>query len=350
MKNNSALGTGCGTCYRCVNCVGDDYCDTCMMCIDCAAKQGTEHCTKCNKCETKLGRNEIFCKNCGICDECLSNEEDKGDDWFVCEDCGYCPHCDSVTHRQCYAGHKFCAVYFDYCTVCDLCEGCAKTESGWCDTCKICFDCAVKAGKHCSVCKTCLNGGSVCSKCGRNECSKELSGSVVSFLEKDGNVTIELWRNGSTAANYTTTVSGGTQDGNKYTTTYSFSNVPVGTYTMKVSKAKHATREYTVIVSTGTVTQNVEIHLMGDVNGDGIVTADDAQSVQRYVAGLSNEISTAIAAAGTGDIGKAEISYILKAANANGSMSGTLPSITAADAQEIQRYVAGLPSTIDNLC
>ena len=56
---------------------------------------------------------------------------------------------------------------------------------------------------------------------------------------------------------------------------YTISGVASGTYTMKVSKKNHITREYTVTVSTGTKTQNAEIRLLGDVNGDGKISTAD---------------------------------------------------------------------------
>ena len=41
---------------------------------------------------------------------------------------------------------------------------------------------------------------------------------------------------------------------------------------MRVSKQNHVTREYTITVGAEAVTQDVKIHLKGDVNGDGKIT------------------------------------------------------------------------------
>jgi len=68
-----------------------------------------------------------------------------------------------------------------------------------------------------------------------------------------------------------------------------------------------------------------------DVNGDSLVTAADAQEIQRYAAALDSLISDA------------EISYWFFVTDVNGD--GLL---TAADAQEIQRYAAGLESELDS--
>ena len=52
---------------------------------------------------------------------------------------------------------------------------------------------------------------------------------------------------------------------------------------MKVSKKNHVTREYTVTVSTGTKTQNAQIHLVGDVNLDGVVSIKDCSRLFKHV-------------------------------------------------------------------
>ncbi len=49
---------------------------------------------------------------------------------------------------------------------------------------------------------------------------------------------------------------------------------PAGTYTLEVSKFNHVPRTYTVVLE-GDTTLDVEIHLIGDVNGDGKVTIAD---------------------------------------------------------------------------
>lgn len=115
----------------------------------------------------------------------------------------------------------------------------------------------------------------------------DVSGSVVSFLNGTDTVTIQLIEQGHTEVAYEATVTGGTQSGNKYTAAYSFSQVPAGTYTMKVSKANHVTREYTVTVGTAAVTQDVEIWLLGDVNGDGKVTTIDFGRVNSHARNVS---------------------------------------------------------------
>ena len=58
-------------------------------------------------------------------------------------------------------------------------------------------------------------------------------------------------------------------------TAFEFTSVPAGSYTLEVSKKNHVTRTYEIEVDDTDVTQNVKIHLLGDINGDGRVTAMD---------------------------------------------------------------------------
>ena len=95
-----------------------------------------------------------------------------------------------------------------------------------------------------------------------------LSGTVKSFNSTTDPVTVQLFKSGSSAAAYSTTVRGNSAS-------YTISGVASGTYTMKVSKKNHVTRAYSVTVSTGTKTQNAQIHLLGDINGDGRINTSD---------------------------------------------------------------------------
>ncbi len=98
--------------------------------------------------------------------------------------------------------------------------------------------------------------------------SGTLSGTVKSFGSTTDPVTVQLFKSGSSAAAYSTTVKGNSAS-------YTISGVASGTYTMKVSKKNHVTRAYSVTVTTGTKTQNAQIHLLGDVNGDGRINTSD---------------------------------------------------------------------------
>ena len=112
--------------------------------------------------------------------------------------------------------------------------------------------------------------------------SSGLRGQVVSFHD-DSDVTVALFADGSAQPQYTTTVPAGEKSGGKYTAVYDIPEVAAGTYTMKVSKKNHVTREYTVTVGAENVTQDVEIWLLGDVNGDGTINVKDKKLIFNHL-------------------------------------------------------------------
>ena len=116
--------------------------------------------------------------------------------------------------------------------------------------------------------------------------SSGLHGQVVSFHD-DSDVTVALFADGSAQPKYTTTVPGGTKVGAKYTAVYDIPDVAAGTYTVRVSKKNHVTREYTITVGAEAVTQDVRIHLKGDINGDGRINTSDVGKVNAHAKGSS---------------------------------------------------------------
>ena len=136
--------------------------------------------------------------------------------------------------------------------------------------------------------------------------SGTLSGTVKSFGSTTDPVTVQLFKSGSSSAAYNTTVKG-------TSASYTISGITPGTYTMKVSKKNHVTREYSVTVSAGTQTQNAQIHLRGDVNGDGAVNKTDALHLLKhtilpsvYTINQSGDMN------GNGAVNKADALYLLK--------------------------------------
>lgn len=112
--------------------------------------------------------------------------------------------------------------------------------------------------------------------------SSGLRGQVVSFHD-DSDVTVALFADGSAQPQYTTTVPAGEKSGGKYTAVYDIPEVAAGTYTMKVMKNNHVTREYTVTVGAENVTQDMEIWLLGDVNGDGTINVKDKKLIFNHL-------------------------------------------------------------------
>ena len=106
-----------------------------------------------------------------------------------------------------------------------------------------------------------------------------VSGTVTSFRSETENVTVQLFAGSQSEAAYTVVVTGNSAS-------YSIADVLAGTYTMKVSKANHVAREYTVTVAEDNVTQNAKIHLLGDIDGDGIVNTTDVGRVNGHAKGI----------------------------------------------------------------
>ena len=104
-----------------------------------------------------------------------------------------------------------------------------------------------------------------------------VSGKLTSY-NPNNPATVELLQNG--AVKYTATIA-------KTTASYSIAGVLPGTYTMKVMKQNHVTREYTVTVGSSNVVQDVKIHLKGDINGDGKVTTIDFVRVNSHARGVT---------------------------------------------------------------
>ena len=161
-------------------------------------------------------------------------------------------------------------------------------------------------------------------------------GQVTSFMN-DGDVTVSLFAGSSTTPKYTVSVPGGIKDSSgKYIAEYEIPDVAAGTYTMTVSKSKHVTREYTVTVNNGKVTQNAEIWMLGDVNGDGFINMTDASQINRKFNGKTSVFDT----------GDAEIkAYRLKVANVYSSDD----NINTTDAAQIKRYYNGKSSVLDTI-
>ena len=150
---------------------------------------------------------------------------------------------------------------------------------------------------------------------------------TISGVENTDGVTVELYKGSETTAMKTVSVTGNG--------TYSFESIEAGTYTIKATCDGYEEYSATITVADIAISHNIAMKkeaagLKGDVNGDGLVTAADAQEIQRYAAAQNSLITDA------------EIAYWLSVADINGD--GLL---TAADAQEIQRYAAGLESALN---
>ena len=147
--------------------------------------------------------------------------------------------------------------------------------------------------------------------------SAAVSGTIKSYGSASEAVTVTLTPASGTPL--TTTVTGNNA-------AYSFPTVPAGEYTLKVEKTGHAPFSKVITVGSNHVTENVTIYLVGDVNGDGAITADDLTALARHVAKIS--VITDTAALARCDVTK------------DGS-------VTADDLTMLARYVAKIISSFD---
>ena len=108
----------------------------------------------------------------------------------------------------------------------------------------------------------------------------KVGGTITSYGSDSESVTVQLIEAGLPEPAYEAIVTGNSVD-------YSFETVPAGTYTLKVMKKNHVTREYSVTVATTAVVQDAKIHLRGDINGDGKLTVLDYGKVLRHAKGLA---------------------------------------------------------------
>ena len=152
-----------------------------------------------------------------------------------------------------------------------------------------------------------------------------VTGTVKSFDSNTDTVTVQLFKSGSSSAAYSTAVKGNSAG-------YTVSGVAAGTYTVKVSKKNHVTREYSVTVSNGVKTLNAEIWLTGDVNADGNRDMTDVVQICRRFNGITSVFDK-------GDSGTK--AYRLKVANVYSDNS-----LDTTDFSQILRYYNGKSSVL----
>ncbi len=105
-----------------------------------------------------------------------------------------------------------------------------------------------------------------------------ISGSAKSFGNEEDEITVSLYKENALTPEYKQVIKGNNAN-------YHFASVDDGTYTIKVSKKNHTTVEYTVSVYGKSVIQNVELWLLGDVTGDGIINSTDYIRIKGHFLG-----------------------------------------------------------------
>lgn len=138
---------------------------------------------------------------------------------------------------------------------------------------------------------------------------RTVSGTVNSRLDANEKVTVELISNGNTLHQTTGT------------TSFSFGDILAGDYTLRFSKANHATYEHKFTLGEYNFNTTVWLHPIGDFNGDGTITSVDAARANAH-AQHKNEITD---------------SYQFKCLDVVGSDS----TITTVDVMRINSHVRG---------
>ena len=119
-----------------------------------------------------------------------------------------------------------------------------------------------------------------------------------------GDVTVQLFEQGAGTAAYTAEVTD---------KTYAIRGVTPGTYELKVSRTAYAARTYVLTVEEENVVQDVEIHRIGDVNGDGRISTRDWAMANAGMNGKLELDAYALACAdvdGSGTISYADLTKI----------------------------------------
>lgn len=108
----------------------------------------------------------------------------------------------------------------------------------------------------------------------------ELRYSISGKITSVGNeaVTVQLWQGSTLKATKTLTGS---------SAAYAFENVIPGDYQLKVSKAGHVPRSQELTVSDKALTQDLKLHLVGDVTGDGRINVGDVARIYSHAKGTA---------------------------------------------------------------
>ena len=147
---------------------------------------------------------------------------------------------------------------------------------------------------------------------------QDVTVTYTSYGDSSQKITIEIFAAGAAEAAYTFTNEAAPANSGSWTA----EGVPEGSYTVKVTKANHIAREYTLTVGGDAVTLDVTVCLAGDVNGDGLVNFSDYSQVLSQSKNPASEILVGYTFAcgdvnGDGMINFSDYSQVLSQAKGN---------------------------------
>ena len=115
----------------------------------------------------------------------------------------------------------------------------------------------------------------VCTGCGEKAPGVTLSGSYKAFGEAGNSLSIQLFQGSAEDVAYTFTNKNAAANSGEW----SIKGIIPGSYTVRVTKLNHVTREYELEVGSNAISLDVEVWLIGDVTGDGLVNFSDYSKV-----------------------------------------------------------------------
>jgi len=119
------------------------------------------------------------------------------------------------------------------------------------------------------------------------ERTSPVSGTVSSNYISEGAFTLQLLKDETVL--YTATCTGNPAD-------FRFEQVAAGTYTLRISKPGHVTRDYTAIVEdTECVIGDCQLRRKGDINNDSLVNVMDVLELRIYLNGPTNDYNKSMA-------------------------------------------------------
>ncbi|MBO4733579.1 MAG: hypothetical protein J5662_03790, partial [Clostridia bacterium] len=138
-----------------------------------------------------------------------------------------------------------------------------------------------------------------------------VSGTVKSGGSADDNTVLQLIRQGESEPAFEIVRSG-------WEASYYFTNVPVGTYTLKASKEGHSNAQYTITVVDSSVTKDIILsaagaYIPGDINGDGTVNNKDLSRLFQYLSDWDVEVNAAaLDVNGDGSVNNKDLSRLFQ--------------------------------------